>query len=57
MKGVFLKSGRVVPNQEVVGAIVYRDPPPAMPVELRLWAELGSVKKQRAAPTPVEAVK
>ena len=28
VKGVFLKSGRVVPNQEVVGAIGYRDPPP-----------------------------
>lgn len=49
VKGVFLKAGRVVPNQDVVAAIGYRDTAPAMPDELRLWAELGSAKKQRAS--------
>lgn len=49
VKGVFLKRGRVVPNQEVVAAIGYRDAPPAMPDELRLWAEIGNAKKQRVS--------
>ncbi len=49
VKGVFLKAGRVVPYQEIVAAIGHREAPPAMPDELRLWAELGSAKKQRAA--------
>lgn len=49
VKGVFLKKGRVLPNQDAVAAIGYREAPPEMPEELRLWAELGSAKKQRAS--------
>ena len=49
VKGVFLKSGRTVPNGELIAAIGYRDAAPAMPEELRLWAELGNVKKQRSS--------
>jgi len=48
VKGLFLRGRNRVPNSEVVAEMGYREPPPPMPEELRLWAELGSVKKQNA---------
>lgn len=48
VKGVFLKNGRVVPNVELVARAGHRGAAPPMPEELRLWAELGSAKRERA---------
>lgn len=49
VKGVFLKSGKPLANSQVVSAVGYRGAAPGMPDELRLWAELGAVKRQRAS--------
>ncbi len=48
VKGVFLKGGKVVPNAEIVAKAGHAGTPPPMPEELRLWAELGSAKRERA---------
>ena len=48
VKGLFLGKGGRVSNTEVVAVLGYTGAPPAMPETLRLWAELGSVKKQSA---------
>ena len=48
VKGLFLDQGRRIANSAVVAELGYRGEPPAMPEELRIWAELGSAKKQRA---------
>ena len=48
VKGLFLdKRGRVA-NTEVAAELGYTGAPPPMPEELRIWAELGSAKKQKA---------
>jgi acyl-CoA thioesterase FadM len=48
VKGVFLRGGKVVPNAEIVAKAGHQGAAPEMPEELRLWAELGSVKRERA---------
>jgi len=48
VKGLFLgKAGRVN-NSEVVAGLGYAGGPPPMPDELKLWSELGNIKKQKA---------
>jgi acyl-CoA thioesterase FadM len=48
VKGLFLDgNGRVSPP-EVAAALGTTAAPPPMPEELRIWAELGTVKKQNA---------
>jgi acyl-CoA thioesterase FadM len=49
VKGLFLRRGVKLNNRDVAAAGGYTDTPPPMPEELRLWAELGSVKKQSAS--------
>jgi acyl-CoA thioesterase FadM len=48
VKGLFLDKGRRINNASVVAELGHPGEPPAMPEELRIWAELGSVKKQNA---------
>ena len=48
VKGLFLQQGRRLANSAVVAELGYAGEPPAMPEELRIWAELGNVKKQNA---------
>ncbi|MDB5864873.1 MAG: thioesterase [Betaproteobacteria bacterium] len=48
VKGLLLGSHARVSNADVLKALGYTDAPPPMPEELRIWAELGSAKKQRA---------
>ena len=49
VKGLFLDRGRRVGSPAVVAELGYTGAPPPMPEELRrIWAELGSVKKQKA---------
>lgn len=48
VKGLFLGREGRVSNAEVVALAGYEGAPPQMPEELRLWAELGTAKKQRA---------
>ena len=48
VKGLFLERGGRVGSTAVVGELGYAGEPPPFPEELRLWAELGSVKKQKA---------
>jgi len=48
VKGLFLdRNGRIEPP-EVAAALGATAVPPPMPEELRIWAELGNVKKQKA---------
>ena len=48
VKGLFLdRNGRIEPP-EVAAALGTTGVPPPMPEELRIWAELGNVKKQKA---------
>jgi acyl-CoA thioesterase FadM len=48
VKGLFLeRKGRVAPP-EVAAALGTTAAPPPMPEELRIWSELGTVKKQNA---------
>ena len=49
VKGLFLRKGVKITNSEIVATAGYTDTPPPMPEELRLWAELGSAKKQSTA--------
>ena len=46
VKGLFLDKRGHVANTEVAAELGYTGAPPPMPEELRIWAELGSVKKQ-----------
>jgi acyl-CoA thioesterase FadM len=48
VKGLFLDANGKVPNPAVVAELGQAVAPPPMPEELRIWAELGSVKKQNA---------
>ncbi len=48
VKGLFLDEGGRVTNSEVAAELGYTGAAPPMPEELRIWAELGSVKKQKA---------
>jgi acyl-CoA thioesterase FadM len=48
VKGLFLDANGRVSNAAVVAEMGYAGEPPPFPDELRLWAELGSVKKQNA---------
>lgn len=46
VKGLFLDRAGRVPSATVVAALGYAGAAPPMPPELRLWAELGTAKKQ-----------
>lgn len=48
VKGLFLDAAGRVANSAVVAELGFADSPPPMPEELKLWVELGNVKKQRA---------
>jgi acyl-CoA thioesterase FadM len=48
VKGLFLERGRRVSGPAVAAELGYTGAPPPMPEELKLWAEFGSVKKQKA---------
>lgn len=48
VKGLFLDRGGRVSSPAVAVELGYTGAPPPMPEELRIWAELGSVKKQKA---------
>ena len=48
VKGLFLDAKGKVKNSAVVAELGFSESPPPMPEELRIWAELGSVKKQKA---------
>lgn len=48
VKGLFLDANGKVPNTAVVAELGYTGAPPPMPEELRIWAELGNIKKQKA---------
>jgi acyl-CoA thioesterase FadM len=51
IKGLFLGSEGRVSNAAVLALLGHDAAPPQMPEELRIWAELGSAKKQRADET------
>jgi hypothetical protein len=48
VKGLFLDSRGRVESSTVVAELGHTGAPPPMPQELKIWAELGNVKKQRA---------
>ena len=48
VKGLFLGRRGSVANAEVMAAAGFAVEPPPLPDELRIWAELGSIKKQNA---------
>ena len=48
VKGLFLGARGRVSNATVLAMLGHDAPPPPMPDELRIWAELGNAKKQRA---------
>jgi acyl-CoA thioesterase FadM len=48
VKGLFLGRKGRVSNSEVLALLGHTGRAPAMPDELRIWAELGSAKRQRA---------
>jgi len=48
VKGLFLEKGRRVRPPEVAAALGITTAPPPMPEELRIWTELGNVKRQNA---------
>ena len=47
-KGLFLEQGRRVHNSAILADLGYAGAPPPFPEELRIWAEMASVKKQNA---------
>jgi acyl-CoA thioesterase FadM len=51
VKGLFLGQQGRVSNSAVLAQLGHTEQPPAMPDELRIWAELGSAKKHRADET------
>jgi len=48
VKGLFLGAQGRVASSAVVAELGFTASPPPMPEELRIWAELGTVKKQKA---------
>lgn len=48
VKGLFLDQGGRLANSAVVAELGYGEEPPPFPEELRIWAEMGNVKKQNA---------
>lgn len=48
VKGLFLERGGKVGTARVAAELGISGAPPPMPEELRLWAELGTIKKQKA---------
>lgn len=48
VKGLFLDANGRVANPAVVAELGYSGEAPPFPDELRIWTELGSVKKQKA---------
>jgi acyl-CoA thioesterase FadM len=48
VKGLFLDAKGRVASSTVLAEMGFGESPPPMPEELRIWAELGSVKKQNA---------
>jgi acyl-CoA thioesterase FadM len=48
VKGLFLTREGRLSNYVIVKSLGYTGPAPTMPDELRIWAELGSAKRQRA---------
>jgi acyl-CoA thioesterase FadM len=48
VKGLFLDAKGRVASSTVVAELGYTSPPPPMPEELKIWAELANVKKQKA---------
>jgi acyl-CoA thioesterase FadM len=48
VKGLFLDQGRRVRNTAIVAELGYEGEPPPCPEALRIWAELGNVKRQNA---------
>ena len=48
VKGLFLDRGQRVRPPDVAAALGIAAAPPPLPEELRIWAELGNVKKQNA---------
>ena len=52
IKGLFVGREGRVSNATVLALLGYDAAPPPMPDELRIWADLGSAKKQRAQTEP-----
>lgn len=48
VRGLFLDANGRVPSSAVVDELGLSAAPPPMPEELRIWVELGNVKKQNA---------
>jgi acyl-CoA thioesterase FadM len=48
VKGLFLERGGRVSNSALVAELGFKESPPPMPEELRIWVELGNLKKQKA---------
>ena len=48
LRTLFLRRGRKVPVARMIAALGIEEDAPPMPEELRIWAELGAVKKQNA---------
>ena len=48
VKGLFLDRGEKMTSLAVAAELGHTGAPPLMPVELRIWAELGNLKKQNA---------
>ena len=48
VKGLFLDKGGKIKSSAVAGEVGYTGAPPPIPEELRLWAEFGTIKKQKA---------
>jgi hypothetical protein len=47
-RGLFLEKGRPISNAALIAELGYAGETPPFPDELRIWAEMGSVKKQNA---------
>jgi acyl-CoA thioesterase FadM len=47
-RGLFLEKGRRVSNSAVLAELGHTGEPPPFPDELKIWAEMGNVKKQNA---------
>ena len=48
VKGLFLDANGRVSNAAVAAEMGYAGEPPPFPDELRIWAQLGNIKKQKA---------
>jgi acyl-CoA thioesterase FadM len=47
-KGLFVETGRRISTAAVLAELGYTGEPPPFPEELRIWVEMGNVKKQNA---------